>query len=158
MKSQVDHHIKAIEAIERSDNVKKATPIIAIVIIIALVFLLRPDIPRAVYDNSVDAFMDLKSRVRQEEVEEEKAPVVKEETVEEVKKESGTILEKSIPITVRGNTIMLTMVNTKGTFCRIKINDDIMLFTNETEKSVSGMKIRVLEAIPSPETCEVVIK
>ena len=148
-----------IDKIERGLKIKAISIVIAVGLIIGLVLLFRPDLPKIVSDNVINGTKLVVAKVQSEFNKTEEKPAFKEVPAEQpAQKLQGTLLEIGSKHSFRGNTFLLTMVNDKGTYCRISINGDIYVITNETSRTISSVKIQVLEASPPPaETCRVLL-
>jgi hypothetical protein len=151
--------IEEIEKIEKIVKVKTISLVMVVVLIIALVYLFRPDLPKTVSDKVINGTKTVAARIQSEfnRTRKEEKPAFKEfPTSQPAQQPQGTVLEIGSRHSFRGNTFLLTMVNDRGTYCRISVNGNIHVITNETSRSISGVRIQVLEANPPPvETCRV---
>jgi hypothetical protein len=154
--SSKEKGLEEIEKIEKIVKAKTISIVIAIITIIALVYLFRPDLPKTVADTVINSTRMVVSRIKSEfnTTKEEESGF--KDISSEPTQDPGVLLEIGVKHSFRGNSYLLTMVSDKGTFCRISINGDIYVMTNETSRIVGGAKLQILEAYPPPvETCRV---
>lgn len=163
MKFEVDQHVEAINAIERGKRIRKISTFVIILFVIGFFVLSRPDIPKSISGRIVDGVKNLTPRIVHKEAEVEEEPVIEEaaeEAIEELveipKPKPGTVLETGSATEFRGKTVILTYVNSKETYCSLRVNGEGILITNGTERTISGIRIKVLEPSTTPrETCRV---
>jgi hypothetical protein len=161
MKSNhLDKHVKAIDAIERGNKLKGLGLVMIIVLIVGSIILFRPELPEQISDNVVSSVKNLSSRIMPEEEVVEEVAEEENETIEEVVEEKpGTVLVIGAVNEFRAKTVILTYVNSKQTYCMIRVNDESVLITAGNKRAVQGINIEVLEPMITPkESCRVVMR
>lgn len=149
-----------ITAIERSNRIRVMSVVMAVLLVIGFVALFRPDLPKAAFRKSIEGFRNLQSKV---ESIKERRPEVKEEPVvvkeEKPEPKPGTVLEIGSAVNYKGREIILTYVNSKETYCMLRVDEESILITKGTERNVNGVMIEVLEPSTTPrETCRVMMR
>jgi len=161
--AKTEQHIDNINAIESKKRIQKNIIITVIILFLAYIFLFRPDIPESVSDKVIENIKDLTSRIKTVEKSEKESAIVNEEpvinkTVEVIKQTDTTVLKIGAVNEFKGHTIILTYVNSKETYCMIRVNDESVLITKGNTRDIGNLKIEVIEPITSPkEMCNVIM-
>ena len=154
-----------IEELERQRKARLINIAIAVVLILAFLFLAGPDLSLYVPIDEVRSNIKelIPERIsREEPMPEEPAEV--EEEVEEVIAEPepakpGTVLELGVVTQFRGKDVILSYVSPRKTYCSFRVNGESILITKGRSRSIQGITIEVLEPALTPdETCRVYLR